>query len=132
MTASKSLLPKMRAGYQFQPMSSRDLPMVRAWLAAPHVREWWGDADEQFDLVSGDLNEPAMDQFVVTCAGRPIRYICNATTRAHGPDNGLGMHPPSTRGIDQFIGEPDMIDRGHRLGFDPRVRGRPAHRRHAA
>ena len=33
------------------------------------------------------------------------------------PDNGLGLHPPGTRGIDQFIGEADMLDCGHGSGF---------------
>ena len=33
------------------------------------------------------------------------------------PDNGLGDHPDGTRGIDQFIGEPDMVDRGHGSAF---------------
>jgi len=38
--------------YEFLPMSAADLPLVRRWLAAPHVREWWGDPGEQFALVS--------------------------------------------------------------------------------
>jgi aminoglycoside 6'-N-acetyltransferase len=29
----------------------------------------------------------------------------------------FGAHPAATRGIDQFIGEPDMIGRGHGSGF---------------
>ena len=36
------------ASYQFRPMSAGDLPLVREWLALPHVTEWWGDPDEQF------------------------------------------------------------------------------------
>ena len=55
--------------YQFAPMSAADLPLVRRWLAAPHVREWWGDPGEQFGLVSEDLEQPAMEQFVVAIDG---------------------------------------------------------------
>ena len=55
--------------YQFLPMSAADLTLVRRWLAAPHVTQWWGDPDEQFGLVSEDLEQPAMDQFVVTIDG---------------------------------------------------------------
>ena len=98
--------------YQFVPMSAADLPLVRRWLAAPHVREWWGDPDGQFALVSEDLERPAMDQFVVTIDGRPFAYL-QCYDQTPWPDNGLGIHPLGTRGIDQFIGEPDMIDRGH-------------------
>src|SRR5262249_56147847 len=34
-----------------------------------------------------------------------------------GPDSGRGPHPRGTRGIDQFIGEPDMTGRGHGSSF---------------
>ena len=98
--------------YQFLPMSAADLPLVRGWLAAPHVVQWWGDPDAQFGLVSEDLEEPAMDQFVVTADGRPFAYLQYYDQTAW-PDNGLGIHPPGTRGIDQFIGEPDMTGCGH-------------------
>jgi len=86
--------------------------MVRRWLEAPHVAQWWRDPDEQFALVSEDLDHPAMDQFVVTADDRPFAYLqCYDPTA--WSNNGLGTHPQGTRGIDQFIGESDMIDRGH-------------------
>ena len=38
--------------------------------------EWWGDTDEQFELVSGDIEvEPAMDQFIVSHDGAPFGYL---------------------------------------------------------
>ena len=106
----------MLNGYQFRPMSAADLPLVRRWLAAPHVMQWWGDTYQQFELVSGDLEIEAMDQFIVATDGRPFGYLqCYDPTV--WPDNGLGDHPAGTRGIDQFIGEPDMVDRGHGSAF---------------
>jgi aminoglycoside 6'-N-acetyltransferase len=102
----------MASPYQFRPMSVADLPMVRRWLEAPHVAQWWRDPDAQFALVSEDLDHSAMDQFVVTADDRPFAYLqCYDPTA--WSNNGLGTHPLGTRGIDQFIGEPDMIDRGH-------------------
>jgi aminoglycoside 6'-N-acetyltransferase len=86
--------------------------MVRRWLETPHVAQWWHDPDEQFVLVSEDLDHPAMDQFVVAADDRPFAYLQCYDPNAW-PEGGLGMHPDGTRGIDQFIGEPDMIDRGH-------------------
>jgi aminoglycoside 6'-N-acetyltransferase len=53
----------MTPGYVFRPMTAADLPLVRRWLALPHVMEWWVDPEEQYALVSGDLDEPAMDQY---------------------------------------------------------------------
>lgn len=116
MSVLRSLAAEPQAAYQFRAMSSADLPMVRTWLARLHVREWWGDPAEQFGLVSEDLAEPAMDQYLVALGERPFAYLqCYA--QSAWPDNGLGLHPPGTRGIDQFIGEADMLDCGHGSGF---------------
>ena len=97
-------------------MTADDLPLVRSWLAAPHVMEWWGEPDQQFGLVSEDLDEPEMDQYLVLTSDRPFAYLqCYVQTR--WPDNGLGVHPAGTRGIDQFIGEAQMLSRGHGSAF---------------
>jgi aminoglycoside 6'-N-acetyltransferase len=102
--------------YEFRPMSIADLTLVRRWLGAPEVTQWWGDANEQFELISEDLDHPAMDQFIVAKDDCPFGYLqCYDPTA--WPDNGLGPQPPGTRGIDQFIGEPEMIDRGHGSAF---------------
>jgi aminoglycoside 6'-N-acetyltransferase len=96
-------------------MTAADLPMIRRWLALPHVREWWGDPAEQYELVSGDLNEPAMDQFIVSTGGSDFGYIqCYDLTAWN---SGFGEQPKGTRGIDLFIGEPGMLERGHGSGL---------------
>jgi aminoglycoside 6'-N-acetyltransferase len=98
--------------YAFRPMNAMDLEIIRRWLTIPHVAQWWGDPREQFALISEDLDHPAMDQFIVTDGDRPFAYLqCYDPTA--WPDNGLGVQPRGTRGIDQFIGEEDMIGRGH-------------------
>jgi aminoglycoside 6'-N-acetyltransferase len=101
----------MALPYAFRPMTAADLPLVRRWLALPHVREWWGDPAEQYALVSGDLEEPAMDQFIVSEADTDFGYLqCYDLTAWN---SGFRTQPEGTRGIDLFIGEPDMIERGH-------------------
>lgn len=102
--------------YQFRPMTATDLPLVLHWLKQPHVVEWWGDTHEQFELVSGDLEIEAMQQYIVAIEDRPFAYIQSYDPR-DWPDNGLGDHPPGTQGIDQFIGEPNMVERGHGSAF---------------
>jgi aminoglycoside 6'-N-acetyltransferase len=102
--------------YEFRALSRLELPLVERWLAAPHVAEWWGDCDEQFKLVSGDLGHPAMDQFIIALTGRPFAYL-QCYDPAAWPENGFGDLPPMSRGIDQFIGEPDLIGRGHGSAF---------------
>ena len=103
------------ASYQFRPMSADDLPLVKDWLALPHVKEWWGDPDEQFGLVSSDMTEPAMDQYIVDHDGAPFGYL--QCYRLTDWNTGFGPHPDGTRGIDQMIGVPDMIGRGHGSAF---------------
>ena len=105
----------MAAQYQFRPMTAADLPLVRRWLTMPHVAEWWGDPDEQFGLVSEDMTHPAMDQYLVGVGDKPFGYLqCYRMTEWN---TGFGPQPDGTRGIDQMIGEPDMIERGHGSGF---------------
>ncbi|HET7681978.1 MAG TPA: GNAT family N-acetyltransferase [Xanthobacteraceae bacterium] len=102
--------------YQFRRMTAADLAMVGGWLAMPHVVDWWGDADKQLDFVRQDLECLAMDQFVVAAGDRPFAYLqCYDPTA--WPENGLGPHPSGTRGIDQFIGDPNMIGHGHGSAF---------------
>jgi aminoglycoside 6'-N-acetyltransferase len=103
----------MAPEYIVHPMSSADLPMIRRWLETPEVVRWWGQPDEQYALVSGDLDHPDMDQFIVALDEHPFGYIqCYALSTWN---QGFGAQPPGTRGIDQFIGVPDMI--GHGSGF---------------
>ena len=102
--------------YDFTVMTADDLPMIRDWLARPHVTAWWGDPKEQFALVSGDLDEAAMSQFVVALDARPFAYL-QCYDPAVWPEGGLGPQPNGTCGIDQFIGDPAMIERGHGSAF---------------
>jgi aminoglycoside 6'-N-acetyltransferase len=102
--------------YVFRPMSEADLPLVKRWLAEPNVMQWWGDTCEQFEIVSGDLEVEAMDQFIVATDDRPFGYL-QCYNPEVWPENGLGVHPRGTRGLDQCIGELDMVDRGHGSAF---------------
>lgn len=105
----------MARSYVFRPMSSGDLPLIRQWLETPEVVRWWGEPDEQYELVSGDLDHPDMDQFIVALDDHPFGYIqCYALSAWN---QNFGAQPAGTRGIDQFIGDPDMIGRGHGSGF---------------
>jgi aminoglycoside 6'-N-acetyltransferase len=103
------------ARYEFTPMTAAELPLIRRWLETPHVSEWWHDPAEQFELVSGDLGHPDMAQFIVATETRPFAYLQCYNISAW--DSGFGPQPAGTRGLDQFIGEPDMLARGHGSAF---------------
>jgi aminoglycoside 6'-N-acetyltransferase len=101
----------MAPDYVFRPMTAADLPLIQRWLALPHVREWWGDPHQQYALVTGDLDEPTMDQYIFSTQGDSFGYLqCYDLTEWN---TGFGPQPLGTRGIDLFIGEPKMIERGH-------------------
>jgi aminoglycoside 6'-N-acetyltransferase len=104
----------MASQYQFRPMTAGDMPLLRAWLARPHVAEWWHDADA-FEFISGDMNHHDLAQFIVTMNERPFGYLqCYKIGDWHV---GFGPQPEGTRGIDQFIAEVDMVGRGHGSTF---------------
>ena len=105
----------MAPEYVFRPMSAGDLSLVQRWLETPEVVRWWGPPDQQYALVSGDLDHPDMDQFIVVLGQHPFGYIqCYPLSSWN---QGFGSQPPATRGIDQFIGEPEMIGCDHGSGF---------------
>ena len=103
------------ADYEFVPMTSADLLLIRRWLETPHVSQWWHDPAEQFELVSGDLDHPDMAQFIVASDRRPFAYL--QCYNLSDWNTGFGPQPAGTRGLDQFIGETDMLARGHGSAF---------------
>ena len=102
--------------YAFRAMTGDDLPMARRWLGTPEARRWWGDPDEQIALLRDDLDEPRMRMWIVSHGGRPFAYIQDYDPLAWSLHH-LSDLPPGSRGIDQFIGEPDMLGRGHGSAF---------------
>jgi aminoglycoside 6'-N-acetyltransferase len=95
-------------------MTADDLPLMRRWFANPHVAEWWPDHDD-FGFVSGDLDHEDMAQFIVHLGQRPIGYL--QCYRMSDWDKCFEPQPQGTRGIDQFIGEPDLLGQGHGSAF---------------
>jgi len=100
------------AGYAFRPMSAADLPLVGRWLTMPHVVQWWPAGIKQLECIKAHLGDPTIELFIVTADERPIGYLQCYDPTAEA-DHPFRDQPAGTRGIDQFIGEPDMIERGH-------------------
>ena len=98
--------------YGFRPMTSDDLPMVRAWIATPDVAPWWdGDDDLAEGLAASDTR-----QWIVSLDERPFAYIQDYDPHAW-PGHHFAFLPPGSRGIDQSIGVPDLLGRGHGSAF---------------
>jgi aminoglycoside 6'-N-acetyltransferase len=97
-------------------MQADDLPLLRRWLTAPHVAAWWPDECRQIEKLRGYLTDPGIDQFMVTANGRMIGYLQCYDPHTE-PDHPYAAQPAGTRGIDQLIGEVEMVGRGHGSAF---------------
>ena len=107
----------MAPDYAFRPMTTADLPLVQRWLAEPHVVQWWGNTLEQYRTRQRRSRQSKpWSSSSSAINDRPFGYL-QCYDPDVWPENGLGAHPRGTRGIDQFIGEPDMVDRGHGSAF---------------
>jgi aminoglycoside 6'-N-acetyltransferase len=98
--------------YHFRPLEIADLPLLQRWFKEPHVREWWDDPDNGLAEIAQAMCDPGTEPFIVLWDGRPIAYQQSYDPHAE-PDHPYQDQPRGTRGIDQFIGEPDLIGRGH-------------------
>ncbi len=99
--------------YTFRRVSMLDLPLLLEWQSRPHVREWWDDFEPSDQE---DLEDPRVVRWIVELDDRPFGYMQDYTV--HGWQGHHFAHlPDGARGIDQFIGEPEMIGLGHGSGF---------------
>lgn len=80
----------------------------------PHVAAWWGTPEAE--AAADALADPRIFMWIVEHDGRPFAYAQDYAP--HDWDDHPFAHLPSgARGIDQYIGEPDMLDRGHGSAF---------------
>jgi aminoglycoside 6'-N-acetyltransferase len=99
--------------YSFRRATADDLPLLAAWQANPHVRAWW-DADEPYD--ASDLADPRVARWIVSTAERPFAFMQDYTVHGWEDHHFAGL-PQGARGIDQFIGDPQMVGLGHGSAF---------------
>ena len=90
-----------------------DLALLAAWRSKPHVRAWW-DSDHAYD--EADLADPRVARWIVSFAGRPFAYLQDYSV--HGwEEHHFADLPDGARGIDQYIGVPEMVGIGHGTVF---------------
>lgn len=91
--------------YDFRPVTPDDLPMLAAWLRQPQVAAWWDGPDRQIELVTEDLDNPAMEQ-VIAMAGDTALGYAQFYPAHHWPAPHFADLPADTIAIDVF-GSPD-------------------------
>lgn len=100
--------------YHFRPVTEADLPLLAAWRARPHVVQWWSAADS--DEVGEAFADSRIAMWIVEHQGRAFAYAQDYSP--HGwTAHPFGHLPAGSRGIDQYIGEADMVGVGHGSAF---------------
>lgn len=100
--------------YDFRPVIEADLPLIGRWRATPHVRKWWGEPTVEDERKK--LTDRRISMWIVRFDGQPIAFAQDYDVHDWSP-HPFSHLPPGSRGIDQYIGEADMIDRGHGSAF---------------
>lgn len=100
--------------YTFRPVTQADLSLLACWRAMPHVMEWWGSPET--DPEAEKLAEGEVAMWIVAHDERPFAFAQDYSPHDSAPHH-FAYLPPGSRGIDQYIGEPDMLARGHGSAF---------------
>ncbi|MBX3158155.1 MAG: GNAT family N-acetyltransferase [Deltaproteobacteria bacterium] len=100
--------------YHFRPVAEADLSLIARWRAAPHVRVWWGEPSAEDELEK--LADPRIAMWIVELDGRPFAFTQDYDVHGWSP-HPFSHLPPRSRGIDQYIGEADLLDLGHGSAF---------------
>jgi aminoglycoside 6'-N-acetyltransferase len=98
--------------YRFRHFHRADLAIAKLWLQTPEVVRWWGDPAHELALLTEDLDQPLMDQWIIEFDGMPFAYA-QAYCVHSWPQKHLEHLPAEARAIDAFIGVPEMLGKGH-------------------
>ncbi|MDZ5697397.1 GNAT family N-acetyltransferase [Chelativorans sp. M5D2P16] len=112
-------MPNSPGQIGFTPVEPGHYPLLRQWLRAPHVREWWGEVEEELgfirDMVEGrDTTRP----FLIMLDEEPVGYIQYWFVGHHQNDAWteknpwLKTLPADAVGVDLTIGEAAWLSRG--------------------
>lgn len=100
----------MSARYTIRRVVADDLPLLTQWRTRPHVMRWWGDPGMEPEAEK--LAEPRVRMWIAELDGRPFAFIQDYRVDDWPPHH-FGFLPAGARGIDLYIGEPDLIGQGH-------------------
>lgn len=101
----------------FRPMGREDLPLLQAWMAQPHVAEWWDDAVETIEGVEAKyaarvegVNHVA--PWVMEIEGTAIGFVQWYWVEDEASGSRASILT-GTVAIDLAIGDADYIGQGH-------------------
>lgn len=101
-----------QAQYDFRPVTRADLPLIKAWLAQPHVAEWWDDPETEIAAIAEHIDSISVEPLIVELNGKPLAYLQSYDPHMED-EHPYQDQPFGTLGIDLTIGPPAMIGKGH-------------------
>jgi aminoglycoside 6'-N-acetyltransferase len=104
----------MSLPYLFRPVTEADFALLGRWRAASHVAAWWGLPEDEPE--ADKMGDPRIAMWIVAHEGRPFAFAQDYDVHGWTP-HPFSHLPPGARGVDQYIGEADMLDRGHGSAF---------------
>lgn len=103
-----------RKDLTFEPLKEADFPLLFEWLNSPHVAEQW-DGVKSIEEVQAKYREKLASDwqqvFIVSRSGKQFGYIQSYRATRAGANWWPG-EADTTVGIDQFIGDAQLLGRG--------------------
>lgn len=96
----------------FVPFAESHAPLMYDWLRRPHVAEWWSEPPTIEEIVDEYVTGDQVDAYIVHLDDRAIGFIQSYVAAGSGDGWWSDITDPGIVGIDQFIGEPDLLGQG--------------------
>ncbi len=97
----------------FEPVSEEVLPLLHSWLKKPHVRQWWGDPDQELELIKEIVTGNQADGFLVAIDEVPVGYVQSwQVSKFEDEELWVKDLPDHAIGVDIFIGPEKYTGKG--------------------
>ena len=108
--------------FSFKKLTEDDLPLLLTWFNEPHVQQWWPIPEKNEVLKHFLTRIRSKDTFgyIVYFNNTPIGYIQYYYIDRTNPKTGEWLPvtlPDNTVGTDQFIGDPNFLNKGYGTQF---------------
>jgi len=96
----------------FTAVDESRMPTLFGWLSQRHVRQWWGEPDEELKLIRDGCLTGEVEGFVFSVDGELAGYIQSWLPTQYESEPWAKNLTPDTPGIDIFVGPPEMTGKG--------------------
>ncbi len=102
----------MAASITFKSATKGDRALLRGWLDSPHVKEWWGDPEQEIECIAYSKDIDGTEGFIILLDDKPVGYIQSWVPSQFDNEGWEKDLAADVRGIDIFIGEISALGSG--------------------